>query len=223
MKRFNSISRNEALSIYDELIENSKVLLKSGKLLSEQNFHGVATSITILGGEELIKGALLYFHGIGINILRIKDLKSVFKNHLPKHEAAKLSELLKIFESFIRLEEMEVKTYSTKKWLNDIMLILDQTRVFLEPIADMSENLDWWGEADKLKNRGLYVDYYDELLTPNQITLEQFNKTANIMKELSNRFRLIKVFMEKAEREERNELVQQINKGLEIQINKDKC
>lgn len=220
MKKFNSLTRKEALDIYNELVENSEVLIKSANLLSEQEYFGVATSLTILGAEELIKGSVLYFHGMGINILRIKELNGVFKNHVPKHEAGKLSEVLKIFESFMKLEDMENKTYAKKKWLNDILEFLDKAIVFLEPIAEMAENLEWWGEADRLKNRGLYVDYYDELLTPNQITQSQFDQAKTIAKELLNRFRLIRVFMEKANEKDLKEFVGQVNQGLEIKFTK---
>lgn len=130
MKKFNNLSKREIPEVCNSLLENSKVLLKSAELLSQQGSFGVATSLTILGGEELVKAVFLYFHGKGFQFLKIEGFKGVFTNHAPKHEAAKVGELLKFFDAFEvwsgpNGEEGERK--SNDKVFNKFRIILEKT------------------------------------------------------------------------------------------------
>lgn len=214
MKKFNNLSKREIPEVCNSLLENSKVLLKSAELLSQQGNLGVATSLTILGGEELIKAAFLYFHGIGFQFIKIEEFNKVFTSHVPKHQAAQVSELLRFFDAFVNIDEssMEKGGIKTKDKIHRIVLtFLKKVIAFIEPISKMSNNIEWWQNADNLKNRGLYVDYRDELLLPSQVTSSDYEKAVNIITDLSNRFDKIKLFLDLMSKKNLDELVKQVN------------
>lgn len=214
MKTFHNLSKNESLEVSNVLIENSKVLLNSAKLLFEQQSYGVATSLTILGGEELVKGAMLYFHSLGIQVLKVTEFKGVFRNHIPKHEAAKISELLKILEGIVRMSEKKFSFQADEGWANVVYNFLSIGVLLLEPIAKIHGNVEWWNNADKLKNRGFYVDYKNELLSPSELNHEDYHRASMMMNDLSNRLRVIRVFVQKLNENDLKKMVKLINDHL---------
>lgn len=222
MKKFNNLSKREIPDVCNSLLENSKVLLKSAELLSQKENFGVATSLTILGGEELVKAAFLYFRGKGFQFMQFEGFKGVFTNHAPKHEAAKVAELLRIFDALIKLNEFSSEKDGVKtgdRTARSVFTFLKMAISFLEPISKMSQNIEWWINADNLKNRGLYVDYKNELLSPSQITSTDYDKAVNIIGELSNRFEKIKSFLDPMRKENLDKLVKHFNEIQNMNFN----
>ena len=217
MKKFTSISRPEAIEIYQDIIKNYKRLKKTAEFGQTEANYGVALSLYILSSEELIKAFVVLMHGFGVNVFQIKELNKVFHHHKTKHELSTLMELLVLVEAFFTATDKN--TYSAS--INTGIKFIDETYKFLrgiqkaaKPLLEIEENLNWWSKADDYKNRGLYVDYRDELKTPNQITKEECESGKEKAEKLYERIRVVKITFEHQSTEEQKQIISDANKGI---------
>ncbi|MBI9065331.1 MAG: hypothetical protein JEZ14_25330 [Marinilabiliaceae bacterium] len=72
-------------------------------------------------------------------------------------------------------------------WLDSTLSVLDKASKALKPIMNLDKNLEWWEKADYYKNRGLYVDFKDHLLLPEDITEGECDLSREIVKKLLER------------------------------------
>ncbi|WP_430934003.1 AbiV family abortive infection protein [Saccharicrinis sp. 156] len=217
MKKFTSISRSEAIEIYPHIIKNYERLKKTADFAYTDANYGTALSLYILSSEELIKAFVIFLHSIGVNVLQAKELKGVFSQHKKKHELSQAVELIAFMESFILLTDKETykpNVETGSEWLDKISGFVSGIGKIIEPISKFDKNAEWWDEADYYKNRGLYVDYCDDLKTPLQITKEQSSEGKEKAEKLFDRIRKIKIVFEKLPKQEQKQLIYDTNIGL---------
>lgn len=187
-KDFVTISKKECLEVYKELITSQERHFKSAEALANIEEYGQAISHLILGSEELVKGLILYLDGIGLRIRSIKGVKKFFRDHRTRHFTAGvfmfLSQTIKplmtmverfrvllhqpterenmtALEKTVITNDKEAAEKITKEWTeNEGKLMFEKMMI----------QMDFWQEADDLKQLGLYVDYNEKLLLPRQLT-----------------------------------------------------
>lgn len=214
MKNLQTLSPKDCLEIYSKLILNSEVLCKTSQKAASSQDYGVATSLMILASEELVKGILLYFKGIGINYSPIKELRNVFYQHKPKHEIGMLMELLRLFEIQMNIEKHNLSKRKGTKFIDKLLNGLNYVHAIIEPIATAGKNLEWWNKADTLKNRGFYVDYNDHVLLPSEIKQETFDEALKILSDLKKRFKIIQLFIQRNKSNEVSQFIDVINQTI---------
>lgn len=213
---FKQISPKEAYNSYQAVLDNGRSLIKAGTLLGKKGNYGVACSLLILGGEELVKSGVLFLLGHGVELMKIKEMEKVFFNHKVKHDTAFFPELIGIFEYFLQAQEIPKNKKSS--FLDNFGHFLNQALMVLSGLKQVGENLDWWENADNLKKQGFYVDYKDGLISPKEITKAQYDEANEIIKGLSIKIRVLPIIFRARSDDEKHRFVQMLNQGIDLKV-----
>lgn len=188
-KSFMNLSPKECLDCYQEVLANADRHLNIAEMLNQNGEYGVGISHLVLGSEELIKGLILYYEGVGIELRKIKGVKRFFSEHKIRHMASSTFFIITFFMRPIMNIGRNIKDAlhdrKTYEELGDIeRAILDHDEVRVEALADeiaannqlvVEACLNFWEEADMYKNRGFYVDFEDVLMLPSQVTKNEYD------------------------------------------------
>ena len=55
------------------------------------------------------------------------------------------------------------------------------------------DNLDWWKNADEIKQNGFYVNYNDKLITPGHIKSKEYDDAKVVVERLQRTYRLTNI------------------------------
>lgn len=192
-KDFVTISRKEGLLAYKELINSQERHFKSAATLASIQEYGHAISHLILGSEELVKALIVYFDGIGLSIRSVKGVKKFFRDHKTRHSFVTLfcmlsltiKLLMKLIERYKELLHEPEKRDNMTEFEKVLMLtgkprteeIAEEcVRVFgNKELNQVSNEIDFWRQADELKQKGFYVDFQDELVTSQTLTKTDYD------------------------------------------------
>jgi len=170
INKFEQLTAAECLLVYETVLQNSVEHLTIADILAENKKYGSAITHTVLASEEMTKALILYVNGIGIRLSNVKGFKSFFYNHTPRH---KLTNFMLFFHLFLKpLNELfqNIKT-NTNISKDEINKLLDN---YTSDFEDTIEDIGWWTMADDLKNKGLYVDYKNRIISPSDLQEEDF-------------------------------------------------
>jgi AbiV family abortive infection protein len=168
VREFHQISQEECLETYNKVIENANEHLNIGLILADNTKYGSAIVHVIFASKEMTKALVLYVNGKGINLSNVKGFKSFFYRHKPRHFFAHFMLMLYTFMKPLISILQNTKTQNvTQSLINETF---DNSKSSIEQAIDN----DWWFQADSLKNRGLYVDYSNKLVTPSDFKLDDF-------------------------------------------------
>lgn len=155
-----------------------------GKLLSQQENYGFAVSHLVLGAEELIKALILLFLNSDKHFISHNHKDKLFANHSFKHVN------IKMFFAALTKKSMDdydanwfdyyfsgnhSNTFQQKAYVLSKLLDLGQLQE--QQIDDIIKLLD---DANNLKNKGFYVDYDNNWIRPEDISVTTFNNYLNI-------------------------------------------
>lgn len=187
MQRFINLSYKDSADLHYPIYKNALQLKKDAMLLAESTeSYSSATSLLVLSSEEVIKATLVFLHSKQYHVYRIKGAKRFFTDHKIRHQLSQLVEMgsgfFKSIDSWENAKNKE-KVFKTKSkfWntlLNGIKHIAEATKPFIASI----ERIKKIEEFNNLKNQGLYTDYRDGLLTPqNEINKDLYEGTKVIV------------------------------------------
>lgn len=164
VKTFLNLTPEECLEVYLEVEKNANEFFSAAKILADRGIYGKAISLLILGAEEYIKCFLLFLDGHRFNLRNVEKVNTIFRNHRNRH-----SILRDTYSVWIGVKHFF--SLSSKSTSKDVLDAFLNTGL---GIFSAFSNYDWWKEADKLKQNGLYVDYHDVLLRPLALTKEDY-------------------------------------------------
>ena len=191
---YNQLSDNPENCIKGSEIayENAKRLLNCANLLGEKEFYGPASTLAILGAEEAIKPYALLFSAFPIE--GQEPLSTYFRYHRKKHNTIKSPQLfLASGDFFIRLMTdwiQKNENIPPNDRPHPLAEIIPQFQKWVEaqktdPASKTKIESEWWKQANRTKNDGLYVDYIDgKWKSPSQITSEHFTKALTFTRSL---------------------------------------
>lgn len=165
-RSFLNLSPKECREVYPAIFNNAEELYSTAELLAQSGFYGKAISHLILGTEEYIKGFLLFLESKQFELRKFKSVASVFKHHKPRHYLVR-----DIYSVWIVSKALFAIPQKSNRV--EAILQLVQTAITIIPAVD---HFHWWNEADLLKQRGLYVDFNDTLITPSQLTAVHYQE-----------------------------------------------
>lgn len=160
--------------------------------------YGISVSHLILGTEEMVKALLLLIQSIGIEVRNVPSVHLFFTDHIIKHNLAvylnMMYSVIKPFMGIIYKKREEIHNPNTKQEYTQVeKAILSKDEKRLKVIfKDLPGMFDWWDEANKMKNRGFYVDYSTSIETPMQVTYEEYREALTITDEF--RMQLQEIF-----------------------------
>ncbi|MGB1204178.1 MAG: AbiV family abortive infection protein [Chitinophagales bacterium] len=179
--------KNKLREKYEKIFENGVSLIESAQKVAEINNYGTATSLLILGLEELIKYQV-FLNNLGEeDVFEQSEFKKVFSDHKTKHSL--ISELQEAtFPEFTERFLEYVFQLATNQTLTENNLKIEQNRfkengvyfnsLYQEIKLSKEEILDfqkWLKHANSLKNKGFYVSLKKNQWTfPSQISKKEF-------------------------------------------------
>ena len=200
MNTFINLSAIQSKGFDDAIFKNAKQLKKDAILIATNNkSYSSATSLLILSSEEVIKAILVLLHSQEYKVYQIKDARKFFTDHKVRHEVATILEFLNGIEAGLmtidqKKEVLEVVSSNNDSFLTKLKNGLNSVKDFLEPISKSLERIKVVQEFDALKNKGLYVDYKDQLIIPKTaIKHYTFRKTKDSVDQIFKHYKIIKL------------------------------
>ncbi|OQP56449.1 AbiV family abortive infection protein [Niastella populi] len=165
-RSFLDLTPNECLDVYPEVLKNADEFYTTAQLMAGSGFYGKAIAHLILGAEEYIKGLFLFLEGHDFQLRKMTELHGIFKHHAPRHSI--LRDTYSVWMVIKHLYEIRINSSRS-----GIIQHLFKAAFTIFPAMS---NVDWWKKADKLKQRGFYTDFKNEVMNPTQLTAEDFEE-----------------------------------------------
>lgn len=219
--------------VYESIILNSDRHITIASFLSDRKEFGPAISHLVLGSEEMVKALIVFLEGLGLNLRAIKGVKRFFTNHQVRHTLSKFYYLINVIvkrtldlKDFLHEVLKQKERGNELQGLNKAISESDSERltryskVWAEKsiglFEDFFQHIDFWEQADEYKMRGFYVDYKDDLKTPEQITVADYQIAVTSTKSfIAECKRMIDILSNLSE-EEKEELIVSFNANAEL-------
>lgn len=172
-------------------MDNSKELFSSALILKRNKKIGIAHSLLILSLEELIKAISIF--NILVSGQDVKEtMREIFESknlHQSKHNFALFfNEYLKMINPK-KIIKVDLDFDNPKEFSKNILEKFDWEKLFKNVDIENAKIDNWFKEANKKKNIGLYVDFNNSWCTPKRIEeidlLNALKETKNIRKKIS--------------------------------------
>ncbi|MGM0478662.1 MAG: AbiV family abortive infection protein [Bacteroidota bacterium] len=197
-KNIMTLSNAEKLEVASELFTNAnKKRSSSLKLLDHDNASAV--SLQILSMEEDIKGLILILDFYGFPILKeVKDIHNIFKNHKLRYIAGLILSTLNLFvEDFKKLRELFQDMNRMRKHLNDIDFFINEFKSYSENrIASIKQEIKLFSKMEIIRQRAMYVDFQDNLLSPDHISKKDFQIVSERVDTINQSIKKLKTLFE---------------------------
>jgi AbiV family abortive infection protein len=180
------LSKEECYDAYKHSFETANIHKVSANSIALNGHYGTAVSHLILGTEELTKGLLLFIESFGLEVRKTPSIHLFFTDHILKHQFAiyfnMLYPAMKLFMGFIKKKREEIHNPGIKQEYSSMeKAIMSKNEKRVRPMfKDLPEMFDWWDEANKMKNKGFYVDYSTCLETPMQVEKNEYLQAVNV-------------------------------------------
>jgi AbiV family abortive infection protein len=172
-----TISKNECLSVYSEILKNSDKKWQSGIKLADNKDFGGAISLAIISNEELIKALIVFFDGHAFKFRRVKGINALFKNHQLRYLIAyTMFAIGSLAEDIVRLvKELRKEPTLIDKiihtFTNDRAQFESWIFEYLQhKLNTLGKEFDWFSRIDMFRKDGFYCDFRDYLKNPVEIT-----------------------------------------------------
>lgn len=170
IRELDQINQSECLLIYQSIMHNAKNHLVIAELLASNEQYGSAITHSILGAEEMTKCLVIFLNGTKINLQAVKGYKGIIQSHLPRHTLANMIAMMAFIAEpmVVLLNHLKSDSSNTEKYIKDVLDSFDPQ------LKKIEEAMDFWFAADKLKNKGLYVDFRNQIMKPQDLTKVEF-------------------------------------------------
>lgn len=231
MNTFINLSAIQSKGFDEAIFKNAKQLKNDAILIAANNkSYSSATSLLVLSSEEVIKAILVLLHSQEYKVYQIKDARKFFTDHKVRHEIATILEVINGIAAGLttidqKKEVLEVTSRNNYSFLTKLKNGLISVTDLLEPISNSLERIKAVKEFDALKNKGLYVDYRDQLIIP-QTAIKQytFRKTKDSVDQIFKYYKIIKLlFHPKLKNHVSKEEIGKTKIGLKVVIDELLC
>lgn len=177
-KDFMSLTNEECELASEVLLKNAERKYLDAITLANEKSFGSATSYLILSTEETMKAFILIMDSNGFQFRRKVDgVKSLFTNHSIRYGLALILSIMNIFTSdikqFFLIARNDVSAFlNLYKNKEDLNLFL--TTYIKEKVQIISAEINWFSNAEFIRQEGMYVDFSDELKSPFDISEKDF-------------------------------------------------
>ncbi len=179
LKNFMNLSNDECINIAKETLNNANQLYEEGQILSNNKSYGRAISLLILSLEETMKALILYLDGNGFEFRsRVKGIKNLFINHKLRYPLAFVLSVMHILINDIMslLKRSKNKSALLISSLFDIKILDESVKQYIfKKTVQLKSEIEWYRSAEYLRNEGIYVDYNNELKTPQNFKKEDYD------------------------------------------------
>lgn len=154
--KFMQASATQCAELFPVVLDNAHRHHRTAQVIASSGDYANAVAHIVLGGEELLKAIVLYLDSKELGIRKIPGIHKLFYQHVPRHNVIKVV--------FSVLQFIQTAREGFKQGIAGTPLGL------LRGYYKAKANKSWWGKADQLKLKALYVDYTDTVSDPASIT-----------------------------------------------------
>lgn len=233
-RNFLNLSRKECLDYYQIIINNSDRHFFVSERIAEDKQYGIAISHLILGTEELVKALIIYLDGEGLEIRKIKGIQKFFKDHTIRHIFSGIFNLMSkflkpIMEIASRIKELIHNSEARKSMTELETSVINYDELRVQTLAkEWGENIakqyadkfeyyyDFWTNAETYKQKGFYVDYDNEILTPEQLTEANYIQAKEITNSFRNECKILINYVQNLQERDKKIFSKTINKDKRI-------
>ena len=191
-RNFLDISRQECLNSYIEIVDNSDRHFNVAELISQKEEYGIAISHLILGTEELVKALIIFLDGEGLQIREVKGVRHFFYRHTIRHSFADIFLIISTVLNLVmpilkRLKDLIHNENMRESMTEFEAAILTNYKDKLDEISNdwIDKNIkqyvdrlelinEFWTNAEIYKQRGFYVDFNEQLVTPKHMSKDDY-------------------------------------------------
>jgi AbiV family abortive infection protein len=233
-RNFLDISRQECMNSYNEIVDNSDRHFNVAELISQKEEYGIAISHLILGTEELVKALIIFLDGEGLHIRKVKGVRLFFYRHIIRHSFADIflviSTVLNLLMPFVNrlknlihnenmresMTEFEAAILTNNKdKVNEISI--DWIDKNIKQYVDKFELINaFWTKAEMYKQRGFYVDFNEQLVTPKHMSKVDYIQAFEITKSFCVNCKNIMTFLRLLPNRDKEIIVKFINDDKEL-------
>ncbi|MGD0711485.1 MAG: AbiV family abortive infection protein [Bacteroidales bacterium] len=199
-KSFTNLSQTECIEAYKAILANADRLYNDAKFLSEKSSYGTSISLLILSAEESIKALILIMDGYGLQLRNnIKGLNKIFLNHKLRYPVVLILSCFHVISLDLKFmyENYLQEPHTIAKCVKGEKLVDDKFRLFLiKKINEIINEIKWFSNAEVKRQIGFYVDYRDGIISPLQITENDFN---DVLIRIDGSRRIISYLLDKIE------------------------
>lgn len=206
------LSDGECYDAYKKAFLTAEVHKSTADSIAKNGFYGTAVSHLILETEELTKGLLLLCQSFKINIRNVPSIHLFFSDHILKHQFAiyvnTMYPMLKLIMGVVFKMREELHNPNAKieyTQMEQAFLDKNEKRI-LAGFKDLPSMFDWWDDANKMKNKGFYVDYTTSLETPMQVEEHEYLQAIYITENYKKQLQDIISYFERMTTEQREEI-----------------
>lgn len=180
-KNYMTLNAKECLVAFKYLQDNADSLFNDAQTLAGTGSYGHATSLLIHSIEEYMKAFILFLDGNGFQFRnRVPGINNIFVNHKLRYGLALVLTLLAIlindFKDLLpNIKKTHHLTFDLKR--NKEQIQNEMVTYMNKRIQTAIQEVQWFSEAEFLRQDGLYVDYVNEIKTPLHITKTNFDET----------------------------------------------
>lgn len=153
-------------------LEGAQALVRDAELLAAHGSYGRAIALLILGAEEATKALTLHVTSITSDLPGAWD--EVFWNHRAKHQVLYFGAVMVAVLGTIRheidgatvamttafgLPADEIPMEDALAWLESYFTTPERTALLEAAEAKATADAAWWQRADRVKQRGFYVEF----------------------------------------------------------------
>lgn len=175
-------------------LANSRELFDAACVLGERKMYGPASALLVLSLEEAVKSVAYRWTSLVSGLT--KALRPLLQSHAPRHQFARIGTQAFAFGSRWMSLNAEIKAqypdyagdaaHPARQRAVASFGAQIQGLITAQPHESIVVDiLDWLGEADTRKMRGLYVDYrLAGWVTPQLVTFEEFQRSKAVVQRL---------------------------------------
>jgi len=180
------LSNEQCFDAFKEAFDTAAKHKESAESIAKNGQYGMGISHLILGIEELVKGLLFRIQSLDIDVRNVPGIHLFFTDHILKHQfATDINMMYVIIKPFMGIinkmkedlhnPESNIEYTDTEK----AIISKDEKRIHAV-FRNLPEMIDWWDEANIMKNKGFYVDYTTRLETPMQVEAKEYIQAVEI-------------------------------------------
>ena len=191
-KNFLTISKQECLIVYKDVLENSDTRWNIVNKLAKLGDYGGATSCTIISIEELVKALIIYFDGRGFYFRKVKGMKIFFRNHQIRYVIAYVIFVMNVFAQKLKKfilkirDDPEYILRLSKEIKHENFLEKKLKIPLLRKLSELRKEFEWFSDIDISRQNGFYIDYSNVLKTPLNITSQDYIKLKTKLAKVRN-------------------------------------
>jgi AbiV family abortive infection protein len=185
----NGLSKEQNLQWAVLSFENAERHIRCAKKLKKSKEFGIAVSHLVLSAEEAIKAFVIWALAHGF-ITKKEEYSPFLWKHLERHKMARSMTVLmwpiqRGLESALKAKKEIEKGKLTREEAAEksIMEHLSWLQGGYEKDVEYNSKIQFWKEANSLKNRGLYVDCLDgEFFSPDDFNSGRFDEVYEVVR-----------------------------------------